>query len=151
MKGNFCVTKSVAGFTSMTPDQGIEQENRTLEVIGGIVRITQNEKTLANLFLIAPELSKLLHELAAEYGSDNNDKRTQHHNITGEKLSRMMENDRKLTGVFREHGDPFMPTEYENEIYNLLTTEGMTDKVSKTSWNETRLDDACLSNSPPNP
>ena len=87
MKGNFCVTKSVAGFTSMTPDQGIEQENRTLKVMGGIVRITQNEKTLATFFLIAPELSKLRHEFAAKYGSDNNDKRTQHHKITGEKLS----------------------------------------------------------------
>ena len=40
MKGNFCVTKGVAGFTSIAPDQGIEQENRTLEVIGGIVGIT---------------------------------------------------------------------------------------------------------------
>ena len=74
MNGNFCVTKIVAGFTSNTPDQGIEQENRTLKVIGGIVRITQNENALANFFLIAPELSKLLHEFAAEYGSDNNDK-----------------------------------------------------------------------------
>ena len=27
VKGNFCVTKCVAGFTSIAPDQGIEQEN----------------------------------------------------------------------------------------------------------------------------
>ena len=84
------MTKGVAGFTSIAPDQGIEQENRTLNVIGGIVGITQNEKALDKFFLVAPELSKLLHEFAAEYGSDNNDKRTQHHEITGGKLSRMM-------------------------------------------------------------
>ena len=48
MKANFCVTKGVAGFTSIAPDQGIEQENRTLKVIGGIVGITQNEKALDN-------------------------------------------------------------------------------------------------------
>ena len=62
MKGNFCVTKGVAGFTSVAPNQGIEQENRTLKAIGGIVRITQNEKALDKVFLIALELSKLLHE-----------------------------------------------------------------------------------------
>ena len=64
MKGNFCVTKGVAGFTSISPDQGIEQENRTLKVIGGIVGITQNEKALDKFFLIAPELSKLLQNTA---------------------------------------------------------------------------------------
>ena len=54
MKGNFCVTKGVAGFTSIGPDHGIEQENRELKVIGGIVGITQNEKSLDKYFLIAP-------------------------------------------------------------------------------------------------
>ena len=125
------MTKGVAGFTAIAPDQGIEQETRTLKVIGGIVGITQNEKALDKFFLIAPELSKLLHEFAAEYGSDNNDKRTQHHEIAGGKLSRMMKNARKLTDVFREHGDPFMAPEDEDEIYSLLTKEVMTETVSQ--------------------
>ena len=43
----------------------------------------------------------------------------------------MMKNARKLTDVFREHGDPFMAPEDEDEIYNLLTQEVMTEKVSK--------------------
>ena len=47
------------------------------------------------------------------------------------KLCRMMKNARKLTDVFREHGDPFMAPEDEDEIYNLLTKEVMTEKVSK--------------------
>ena len=55
---------------------GKKSKNRTLKVIGGIVGIAQNEKALDKFFLIAPELSKLLHEFAAEYCSDNNDKRT---------------------------------------------------------------------------
>ena len=68
---------------------------------------------LGKFFLvITQELSKLLHEFAAEYGSDNNDKRTQHHKITDGKLSRMMKNARKLADVFREQGDPSMPPEY---------------------------------------
>ena len=75
-------------------------------VIGEIVEITQNEKAFDEFILIAPELSKLLREFAAEYGSDNNDKRPQHHEFTGRNLYRMMKNARKLTDLFREHGDP---------------------------------------------
>ena len=51
IKGNVCVTKGVAGFTSIGPNHGIEQENRELKVIGGIVGI------LDKYLLIAPELS----------------------------------------------------------------------------------------------
>ena len=114
-------------------------------------RNNQNEKALDKFFLvITQELSKLLHGFAAEYDSDNNDKRTQHHKITCVKLSRMMKNARKLADVFREQGDPFMPPEYEDEIYNLLTKEVMTKMCLNTSWNETRLDTACLWNSQQN-
>ena len=49
----------------------------------------------------------------------------------------MMTNTRKLTYVFR---DPF---EDEDEIYNLLTMEVITEKCLKTSCNETTLDNAC--------
>ena len=89
MKGNFGVTKDVAGFTSIAPDQGIEQENRTPYVIGGIVGITQNEKALDKFFLvIAQELSQLLHDFAAEYGSDNKrQKNTTPHNHRREECS----------------------------------------------------------------
>ena len=39
-----------------------------------------------------------------------------------------MKNARKLADVFREQGDSFMPPEYEDDIYNLLTKEVMTIK-----------------------
>lgn len=37
--------------------------------------------------------------------------------------SRVLMNAEKLTNVIWEHGDPFMATEDENEIYNILTKE----------------------------
>ena len=43
-------------------------------------------------------------------------------------LFRMMENAQNLTDVFR---DPFVAAEDEDEIYNLLTMDVMTEKVSK--------------------
>ena len=130
MQGNFCVSKGAAGFTSMAPDHGIEQENRSLKVIGGIVGITQNEKSLDKYFLIAPELTKLLSEFEKAYCIAGDDKRAQHHELTGGKLSRMINNATKLTTVFREHGDPFASAENEDGIYNLLTKEVMNESIA---------------------
>ena len=100
-------------------------------MIGGIVGITQNEKALDKFFLVAPELSNILHEFATEYGIDKNDKRTQHREITSGKLSQIMKNAQKLTNVFQEHRETFMATEDEDEIYSILTKEVMNESVSK--------------------
>ena len=131
MEGNFCVTKGLAAFISTAPDHAIEQENRELKVIGGIVGITQNEKALDKFFLIALVLSKSLDEFAEEYGFGGNHSRKQHHEVTGGKLSRMMSHASKLSVVFREHGDPFVEEEVGDEVYNLLTIEVMNEKVSR--------------------
>jgi len=56
MRGHFCVTKGLAGFTTIASHHGIEQETRKLKVMGGIVGITQNEKALDKFFSTAPEL-----------------------------------------------------------------------------------------------
>ncbi len=107
----------------------------TLKVIGGIVWLTNNEKAQDKSFITAPELSKLLHAFAAEYVRQwqqrlKNTTPWHHHDI-----SRMMTNARKLTDVFR---DPFVAAEDGDEIYNLLTAEVMTEKVSKDilEWDE---------------
>lgn len=129
VKGNFCVTKGVVGFTSIGPDHGIEQENRELKVVGGIVGITQNEKSLDKYFLIAPELSNLQREFENTYYTGNNEKRTQHHELTGGKLSRVTQNAVKLSAVFHHHGNPFESAD-EDEIYNLLTKSVMNETVA---------------------
>ena len=50
MKGNFCETKGVAGFTPIAPDQGIEKKTGHLRWLG-IVGIIQNEKALDKCLL----------------------------------------------------------------------------------------------------
>jgi len=122
MKGNFCVTKGLAAFTSISPDHGIEQENRAMKVIRGIVGITQNEKAVNKFFLIAPVLSKSLDEFAEGYGFGGNQSRKQHHEVTGGKRSRVMSHASKLSVVFREHRHPFDPyveEEVGDDVYNL--------------------------------
>ena len=127
-KGNFCVTKGAAGFTSIGPDHGIEQENRELKVMGGIVGITQNEKSLDKYFLISPELSKIKQQFEEKYCKDNSDSRVEHHEITGGKLSRQAVNALKLSHVFIEHGNPFEST--DDELVNLLSKSVMSDAVT---------------------
>ena len=126
MKGNFCVTKGVAGFTSIGPDHGIEQENRELKVVDAIIGITQNEKSLDKYFLIAPELSNLQREFENTYYTGNNEKRTQHHELTVGKLFRVTQNAVKLSAVFHYHGNPFESAD-EDEIYYLLTKSVMNE------------------------
>ena len=116
----------MAGFTSIAPDHAIEHENRAIKVIVGIA---QHDKALDKLFLIALEMSKLLDELTKEYGMDSNASRTQHHEMTGGKLSRITKNATKFTGVFVEERNPF--TADEDDMYNLLTREVMNEKVTK--------------------
>ena len=131
MKEHFCVSKSLTDFTSIAPDHGIEQENRTLKVIGVIIGITQNEKALDKFFLIATGLSKTMHEFENEYGLDSKTNKIQHHEITGGKLARMMTNASSLTGVFVEHGDPFLREDEEDTVYNLFTKEVMNENVAQ--------------------
>ena len=46
--------------------------------------------------------------------------RTQHHELTGGKLSRITKNAVKLSAVFQDHGNPFESTD-EDDLFNLLT------------------------------
>ena len=137
LKGNFCITKGLSGFTSIAPDHGIEHENRTLKVMGGIVGITQNENALDKFFLIAPELSKLLHEFQTEYSFRCTEKRSEHHEITGGKLARILRNSTKLNEVILNHGNPF--SEDGNDMYNLLTKQVMNENVCKDLVNRDNI------------
>ena len=62
----------------------------------------------------------------------------------------MMKNARKLTDVYREYGDLLEAAEDEDEIYNLLTPEVMTEKVSKDILERDEIGQPCSLNSPPN-
>uniref|UniRef100_UPI00358EE172 collagen alpha-1(V) chain n=1 Tax=Myxine glutinosa TaxID=7769 RepID=UPI00358EE172 len=84
---------------------------------------------LDKYFLIAPELSNLQHEFEKKYFTGSKAKRTQHHELTGGKLTRIIQNAVKLSAVFHEHGNPFESAD-EGEIYNLLTKAVMNETAT---------------------
>ena len=51
------------------------------------------------------------HEFEKQYCSDNTTNRTQHHEFTGGKLSRVTQNAAELSAVFHQHGNPFESTD----------------------------------------
>ena len=89
----------------------------------------QNEKSLDKYFLIAPELSNIQLEFERQYCTGNKEKRTQHHELTVGKLTRVTQNAAKLSAVFHKHGNPFESLD-EDEIYNLLTKAVMTETAT---------------------
>ena len=50
ISGCFCVSKSEVLFTLIGPDYGIEQDNRTLKVLGGIKGIANSRECLEEYF-----------------------------------------------------------------------------------------------------
>ena len=46
-------------FTSIGSDHALEQNNRMMKTIGGIVGLTQNQSPLNRYFMIAPVLNQL--------------------------------------------------------------------------------------------
>ena len=115
-------------FTSIAPDHGIEHENRKLKVLGGIISITQNEKSLEKVFLISPELSTIVGEFGRKCGIDKSTSKKQYHELSGGKLARQTKNTSILLSFIKEHGNPF---EDSDDLFNILTKSIVDDDTTK--------------------
>lgn len=135
--GDFCVTKSSIPFCSIGPDHGIEQENRTMKVIGGITGITQKEATLDKFFLIAPELARLVNEFGDLNGVSIKQERTKHHDLVGAARSRIFRNAEKMQNIILSQGNPF--TVHQDEVVNLMTKAVMKDEVKDSIMNRDQI------------
>ena len=135
--GDFCVTKSSIPFCSIGPDHGIEQENRTMKVIGGITGITQKEATLDKFFLIAPELARLVNEFGEFNGVSIKQERTKHHDLVGTARNRIFRNAEKMKNIILSQGNPF--TVHQDEIVNLMTKAVMKDEVKVSIINKDQI------------
>lgn len=127
-QGNFCVTKSPIGFSSIAPDHAIEHENRALKVTGGVIGITQNEDALNRHLLISSELTRMIDNFKSIYNVGTDITRKEHHEISGRKAKRITENATKLTKVFTDHCHPF--SEKCEHLYNLLTGATVSEEVA---------------------
>jgi len=75
------------------------------------------------------KMSSLQCKFEKKHCTGINEKRTQHHELTGGKFSCVTQNAAKHSAVFHQHGNPFKSGD-DNEIYNLLTKSVMNESVT---------------------
>ena len=120
MEGGFCVGKSEVPFTSIGADHGIEQENRSIKVMGGIKGIGNSSINLDEYFLSAAEMSNIIASFCNRFGISESEacKREDHYQLSGSKNSRIGSNVSKISDVFGTYDVSFNATD---NVYNVLT------------------------------
>ena len=108
-QGNFSVNKSSVPFTAIGADHGIEQENKSMKILGGIKGITNNQRALDEYFLTAGRMGTIIEEFAELFQIKQNiaHKKNQHYQLTGSKNKRISVNVNKLTEVMSTYGVSF--------------------------------------------
>ena len=118
LQGNFAVKKSDISFTSLGIDHAGEQQNKLLEIQGGIVGITKNEHARIRYFLTASILANISSELKNIISTNSY---TSHHrlnkNAAISKQAKMMNSLRK---TLDERRFSLESTE-ENTMFNIIT------------------------------
>ena len=127
MEGGFCVGKSKFPFTSIGADHGIEQENRSIKVMGGIKGISNSSINLDEYFLSTAEISNIITSFCDKFGISESEacKREDHYQLSGSKNSRIRINVSKISDVFSTYGVSFDATD---NFYNVLTMKVLPKK-----------------------
>ena len=116
-EGNFTIAKHNASFTAIDPDHAIEQEHKKMKCKGGFIGITGNESALDKYFIIAPTLSRVVNEFKDYAGIESRQATSLHHELTGGKGTRLIQNAAKLVDAINKQGNPFE----ESDMFNLMT------------------------------
>ena len=127
MKGAFCVEKSKVPFTSKGADHGIEQENRSIKVMGGIKGISNSSINLDEYFLSTAEISNIITSFCDKFGISESEacKREDHYQLSGSKNSRIRINVSKISDAFSTYGVSF---DAKDNFYNVLTMKVLPKK-----------------------
>ena len=96
----------------------MEQENRRLELNGGIIGITQNKS----------QLTRIVDDFERIFGINDECTRKEHLEITGNKICRITQNKEKLEQVLEHHGNPFCST--SEDLCNIVTSAVLADSAS---------------------
>ena len=116
--GLWAPNKSGKNFCSLGADEALEQENRKIKVIGGVIGITLQPKTMMKYFLTASYVTQILDSLGASTQMSHSSK-TQYHQIGHVVSSRQVKYCQSLTICIRNFNTPFKAK--EKELVNLVT------------------------------
>ena len=124
-KGNFSVNKSELPFNAIGADHGIEQENRTPKVIGGVTGILINKMALHRFGLVAPELNRICDEFLS-LNDISNFNRTRHYQLTGSMNLRIICNVNKLCSMMEILDVTFADSQ---SVYNIVSKAVLSEQA----------------------
>ena len=101
------IAKHHASFTAIDPDHAIEQEHKKMKSKGGFLGITGNESAFKKYFIIAPTLSRVVDDFKDYAGIESRQATSLHHELTGGKGTRLIQNAAKLVEAISKEGNPF--------------------------------------------
>ena len=125
MKGNFVTQKTGNKFSAMAHDQVHKQLNAMVKGDGGVIGITNKDKTLRRQSVAGPETARVLSEYTPFYGAkfDN----IHHEQSPSVKKKTFAENVKKECLVFEEAGNPF--SDISTDLYTFDTKHIVPDLV----------------------
>ena len=82
--GNFCLNNSNIAYTALGADHALEQANKTMKIHGGIKGIVNNQVSLDQYFIIAPEISSI-EKFYTFFGITDGDDQEHHYQLKGGK------------------------------------------------------------------
>ena len=122
-------------FTAIGADHAIEHENQTMKVLGGIKGIANDINKLDKYFIIVPEVNQIIQDFCEAFDiEDYNDKRDEHHELTGNKNQRIASNVQELDETFKTQNVNFDESEC---VFNVITKKVLNRKLAEFLAHET--------------
>ena len=126
LENNYSILKSPIPLVGIGSDHAMEQENKKMKILGGIVGLTQKPATLNRFCLASPIISSLSTEFA-EINNINKQIEKQHHELTGSTNERIHGNVRKLLDTMRSFSITFSES---TSVYNIVSKAVLPDAVA---------------------
>ena len=143
-KGDFSVNNTLILFSAICIHHAIEQENRAVEVVGGIKGIANNWKALDEYFLTVSEMGNIIQDFCEVFNIQNEaPERTQHYQLTGSKNERINDNVKKMSDVFCSHEINFEKSEV---VLNALTKKVLPENLAMEFLETEREGVNCMKN-----
>ena len=114
---NFSVNKSSCAFSVISGDHGIEQEHRSLKVLGAVKGILLNKPALHQFSLASPELNRICDEFL-EINNVMHYGRKLHYQLTGSVNLRIIANVNKLSDTMKALDASFRDS---GTVYNVVS------------------------------
>ncbi|KAJ8891559.1 hypothetical protein PR048_004087 [Dryococelus australis] len=127
-RGNWVVNKTNVPFCSLGTDEALEQEDKKMKDMGGVINITQRKQDLTRFFLTSPELSRLSAK-AKEIVGITNRKRSKHHHLTASQEKRQKEDAQQMYNCIMSSTNPV--TYDEKELINIATKLVFDENIQK--------------------